>query len=179
MEENKNLDKTGTSFEDNGDISMADLVKGYDESSNIGFGKEIEATIIEENSDGFMVDLGMKSEGIIPKKEFEEGKVPTELKVGASVKVKIVSLHDQPVLSYREIVEEAKWGVAQKSFENGKHVNGTILKTIKGGFLVNVDGINAFLPISQLDTHFVKEAERYVGKSYEFVIIELDGRKKI
>ncbi|MCA6070474.1 MAG: 30S ribosomal protein S1 [Endomicrobium sp.] len=178
MEENKNLDKTGTSFEDNGDISMADLVKGYDESSNIDFGKEIEATIIEENSDGFMVDLGMKSEGIIPKKEFEEGKVPTELKVGASVKVKIVSLHDQPVLSYREIVEKAKWDAAQQSFENGEHVNGTILKTIKGGFLVNVDGINAFLPISQLDTHFVKEAERYVGKSYEFVIIELDGRKK-
>ncbi|MCA6071691.1 MAG: S1 RNA-binding domain-containing protein, partial [Endomicrobium sp.] len=141
-------------------------------------GREIEVTIIEENSDGFMVDLGMKSEGIIPKKEFEEGKAPTELKVGASVKVKIVSLHGQPVLSYREIVEKAKWDAAQQSFENGKHVNGTILKTIKGGFLVNIGGINAFLHISQLDTHFVKEAEQYVGKSYEFVITELDIRRK-
>ena len=57
-------------------------------------------------------------------------------------------------------------------------INGTIVKTIKGGFLVNVDGINAFLHISQLDTHFVKETEQYIGKSYEFVITEFDRRKK-
>ena len=177
MEENKNLDKAVTSFEDNEDISMTDLMKDYDKSSNVDFGKELDVTIIEENSDGFMVDLGMKSEGIIPKKEFEEGNVPPELKVGASVKVKIVSSHDQLVLSYREIVEKAKWDALQQSFENGKHVNGTILKTIKGGFFVNVGGIDAFLHISQLDTHFVKEAEQYIGKSYEFVITEFDRRK--
>jgi small subunit ribosomal protein S1 len=178
MTENKNLDKTITSFEDSEDISMADLMKGYDESGNIDFEKELEVTIIAENSDGFMVDLGMKSEGIIPKKEFEEGTIPSELKVGATVKVKLVSTHGQPTLSYRGIIEKERWSAVQEAFESSKRVHGTILKTIKGGFLVDIGGINAFLHISQLDTHFVKETEQYIGKSYEFVITEIDRRKK-
>ncbi|MDR3257102.1 MAG: S1 RNA-binding domain-containing protein [Endomicrobium sp.] len=177
MIENKNLDKMVTSFEDCEDISMADLMKDYNESPNIDFGKELEVTIIAENADGFMVDLGMKFEGIIPKKEFEEGKIPTELKVGAKIKVKIVSTRGQHILSYREVIEKNKWDVVQEAFKNNHRVYGTIVKTIKGGFLVNI-GVNAFLHISQLDTCFVKETEKYVGKSYEFIITKFDREEK-
>ncbi|MDR3275501.1 MAG: hypothetical protein LBS81_06060 [Endomicrobium sp.] len=60
MEEHKNLDKTLTSFEDDENTSMADLMKDYNESINVAFGKELEVTIIEENADGFIVDFGMK-----------------------------------------------------------------------------------------------------------------------
>ncbi|MCL2484689.1 MAG: S1 RNA-binding domain-containing protein [Endomicrobia bacterium] len=171
------LDKTITNFEDNEELSMADLMKEYDDFGSLSVGKELEVTIIEENADGFMVDLGIKSEGLIPKKEYEEGKVPAELKVGNKVKVKVVNLHGQPVLSYREVVEKAKWDNVEKAFKESKHVNGTVTKAVKGGLMVDI-GVNAFLHISQIDTHFVKDTEKYVGKSYEFAIIEFDRRDK-
>jgi small subunit ribosomal protein S1 len=184
MVENKGLDKTTTSFEDGKDTGMADLMKSYDKSINIDFGKELEVTIIEENSDGFMVDLRTKSEGIIPKEEFEDGVIPPELKVGARLKVKVVSSNGQTILSYKKIIEKEKWDLLQKSFKENKRVNGIILKTVKGGFIVDVCGVNAFMRISQLNIRFAKEIQlakemqQYIGKSYELAIIEFDVEKK-
>lgn len=174
MAENKNLDKT--IFEDSEDVCMADLMKSYDKASKVEFGQELDVVIMEETADGFMVDLGMKSEGIIPKKEFEDGKIPSELKVGA--KVKVINTQNLPILSYKAIVEKAKIYELQNAFNNGSHVTGIILRAIKGGFIVDIGGINAFLPISQLDIHFVKDTQPYIGKTYEFVITEFDVRKK-
>ncbi|MDR2192090.1 MAG: S1 RNA-binding domain-containing protein [Endomicrobium sp.] len=172
------LDKTITKFEENEEVSMADLMKDYDASGGIFAGKEIVVTIIGENEDGFLVDLGIKSEGLIPKNEFEEGNVPSELKQGASVKVKVLNMHGQPVLSYREVVEKEAWDNAEKLYREGKHARAHILKTVKGGFIADIGGVNAFLPISQIDTHFVKEPEKYVGKSYETTITEFDRKDK-
>jgi small subunit ribosomal protein S1 len=176
MAENKNLDKI--IFEDSEDVTMADLMKSYDQASKVEFGQELDVVIMEETADDFMVDLGMKSEGIIPKKEFEDGKTPSELKVGAKIRVKVINPHNRPILSYKAIVEKAKIYELQNAFNNGKHVTGIILRSIKGGFIVDIGTINAFLPISQLDIHFVKDTQSYVGKTYEFVITELDVRKK-
>ncbi|GHT46691.1 30S ribosomal protein S1 [Endomicrobiia bacterium] len=125
-----------------------------------------------------MVDLGMKSEGIIPKEEFEESAIPPELKVGAKLKVKVISTYGQTILSYRKIIEEKKWSLLREIFKKKKRVKAVILKTIKGGFTVDVCGVNAFLPIAQVDMHFVKETEQYIGKSYEFEITKFDARKK-
>lgn len=177
MTDNTNLDKSTTLFEENEEMSMADLMKEFDSVGNISVGKELEVTIIAENEDGFMVDLGMKSEGLIPKKEFDEDKVPPELKVGATVKVKVVNMHGQPVLSYREMIEKEQWDRLEQFFKEGKTVKGTISKTIKGGFLADV-GVNAFLHISQVDTVFVKDGEKYVGKTFDFMITEFDRRAK-
>lgn len=177
MADNTNLDKNATRFEENEEMSMADLMKEFDSVGNITVGKELEVTIIAENEDGFMVDLGMKSEGLIPKKEFEEGKIPQELKTGASVKVKVVNMHGQPVLSYREMIEKEQWDRIERLFKEGKTVKGAIAKTVKGGFLVDI-GINAFLHISQVDTVFVKEGSKYVGKTYDFAITEFDRNAK-
>ncbi|MDR2818401.1 MAG: S1 RNA-binding domain-containing protein [Endomicrobium sp.] len=176
MAENKNLDKT--IFEDSEDVCMADLMKSYDKAGKVEFGQELDVVIMEETADGFMVDLGMKSEGIIPKKEFEDGKIPSELKVGAKVKVKVINTQNLPILSYKAIVEKAKIYELQNAFNSGSHVTGIILRAIKGGFIVDIGGINAFLPISQLDIHFVKDTQPYIGKTYEFVITEFDVRKK-
>ena len=85
------LDKTITKFEENEEMSMEDLMKDYDASGGVSVGKEITVTIVGENEDGFLVDLGIKSEGLIPKKEFDEGKIPAELKIGAGVKVKVLN----------------------------------------------------------------------------------------
>jgi ribosomal protein S1 len=154
MTENNNLDKTVTSFKDGENISMSDLVRNYDKADNADFEKGIEVTIIEENADGFMVDLRVKSEGIIPKKEFKRDKVPAELKVGA--KVKLLNTYGHPVLSYRKVIEKAKWDAVQEAFKNAERLPGTIIKTVKSGFLVDI-GVITFLYISQLDMCFIKE----------------------
>ncbi|MDR2399586.1 MAG: S1 RNA-binding domain-containing protein [Endomicrobium sp.] len=176
MLENNSSDKTITSFDDNESVSMADLLKEYETVVNLD--KELNVTIIEENSDGFMVDIGMKSEGMIPKSEFEEGNIPKELKVGATVKVKLVNNQRRPILSYRAIVEEAKWNELEEAFKQSKHLEGKVLKVTKGGFFVDVTGVRAFLPASQADIYFVKDTNNYVGQTYEFVIIEFDKHKR-
>ncbi|MDR3113453.1 MAG: S1 RNA-binding domain-containing protein, partial [Endomicrobium sp.] len=173
------LDKTITKFEENEEMSMEDLMKDYDASGGISSGKEITVTIVGENEDGFLADLGIKSEGLIPKKEFEEGKIPAQLKPGASVKVKVLNTHGQPVLSYRQVVEKEAWDNIEKLYRQGKHVHAQIVKTIKGGFIADI-GVDAFMPISQIDTHFVKEPGKYIGKSYEAAITEFDrGDRKV
>jgi small subunit ribosomal protein S1 len=177
MADNTNLDKKTTHFEENEEMSMAELMKEFDCVGNISVGKEMEVTIIAENEDGFMVDLGMKSEGMIPKKEFEEGKIPKELKPGASVKVKVVAMHGQPLLSYREMIEKVQWDKIEQIYKENKTVKGTISKTVKGGFIADI-GVNAFLHISQIDAAFVKDGEKYVGKTYDFAVTEFDRRDK-
>jgi small subunit ribosomal protein S1 len=176
MAETKNLDKTV--FDGSGDISMTDLMKGYEGKNTIESGKELDVVIMEENSDGFMVDLGIKSEGMIPKKEFEQGKIPQELKIGAKVRVKVINTSGCPILSYRAILEKDKFDNLQEAFNNSKHISGTILKDIKGGFIVDIGGVNAFLPISHVDINFVKDAKVYIAKTYEFVITEFDIKKR-
>lgn len=177
MTDDKNLDTKVASFDENEEMSMDELLKEYDSVGDIHPGKEIEVTIIAETEDGFMADLGMKSEGLIPKSEFSEGEMPEELKPDAKVKVKVMSMRGQPILSYREVLEKEQWDKIEQLYKSGKNVHGTILKTIKGGFLVDI-GLRAFLHISQVDTRFVKDGEKYVGKSYEFAITEFDRKSK-
>lgn len=173
--ENNNLDKL-TVFEDAGDLSMDDLL-GPDVKMNRG--EIVSVKIVSENSDGFLVDLGMKSDGIILKSEFADMQIPKELKVGAEVKVFIKRTFPKIELSYREVMEKASWDKIEELFKNKKTVSGTIKKTVKGGFIVDI-GVNAFLHISQVDSSFVKDGEKYVGKTYEFAITEFDrGERKI
>ncbi|MDR2426915.1 MAG: 30S ribosomal protein S1 [Endomicrobium sp.] len=177
MVDNINLDKNATHFEENEEMSMEDLMKEFDSAGNITVGKELDVTIIAENEDGYMADLGMKSEGIIPKSEFDEGKLPPELKIGAVVKVKVLSTRGQAVLSYREMAEKEWWDKVESAVKEGKTVKGMISKTVKGGFLVDI-GVTSFLHISQIDINFVKDGEKYVGKTYDFAIMEFDRKAK-
>lgn len=166
-----------TKFEDDESISMADLL-GDDIQSPLRNGQIVDATIVAETDDGFMVDLGMKSEGMIPKSEFDNFEIPQELKVGANVKVFVKNSGRSIVqLSYREILEKEAWDKLEEDFKNKAKVKGIIAKVVKGGFLVNV-GVNAFLHISQLDTIFVKDTEKYIGKTYEFLITEFNRYDK-
>ena len=171
--ENNNLDNL-TVFEDSENISMADLL-GPDVKINRG--EVIDVKIVSENSDGFLVDLGMKSDGIILKSEFSEIEIPKELKVGSEVKVFVKRTNPKIELSYREVMEKSAWDKVEENFKNQKNITGTIIKTVKGGFIVNI-GINAFLHISQLDTKFIKETEKFIGKTYEFAITEFNRDDK-
>jgi len=170
---NNNLDNL-TKFEDDENISMEDLLGP---ETHINHGQIIDVMIVAETEEGFMVDLGMKSEGIILKSEFENGSVPEEIKVGATVKVFVKNVRGRIILSYREVLEKSAWDALEEAFKNKKTVKGTIIKTVKGGFIVDT-GTRAFLHISQTDTVFVKDPGKYVGKNYEFAIMEFDRDSK-
>ena len=171
--ENNNLDNL-TVFEDAENISMDDLLGP---EMKVNRGEIISVKIVSENADGFLVDLGMKSDGIILKSEFAETQIPKELKTGAEVKVFIKRTFPKIELSYREVMEKSAWDKIEENFKNKKNITGTILKTVKGGFIVDI-GVNAFLHISQVDSNFVKDGEKYVGKTYEFAITEFNRDDK-
>ena len=173
--ENNNLDNL-TKFEDDESITMADLL-GPETKSQINQGQIIDVVIVAENDEGFMVDLGMKSEGLIPKSEFEGMEIPKELTVGATVKVFVKNTRGRIQLSYREVLEKKAWDDVEEVFKSKKTIKGTIIKSVKGGFIVNV-GVNAFLHISQVDIVFVNQPEKYIGKTFDFVITEFDRYDK-
>ena len=173
--ENNNLDNL-TKFEEDDSISMADLL-GPETKSALNRGQILDVVIVAETDDGFMVDLGMKSEGIIPKSEFENNEIPKELTVGANVKVYVKNAIGRIQLSYREVLEKQVWDKIEESFKNKQTIKGTIKKSVKGGFIVDV-GVNAFLHISQVDTSFVNNPEKYIGKNLEFAITEFDRYDK-
>ena len=173
--ENNNLDNL-TKFEDDESITMADLL-GPETKSQINQGQIIDVVIVAENDEGFMVDLGMKSEGLIPKSEFEGMEIPKELAVGATVKVFVKNARGRIQLSYREVLEKKAWDDVEEIFKSKKTIKGTIIKSVKGGFIVNV-GVNAFLHISQVDIVFVNQPEKYIGKTFDFVITEFDRYDK-
>ncbi|MCR4662288.1 MAG: S1 RNA-binding domain-containing protein [Endomicrobiaceae bacterium] len=174
MEDN-NLDNL-TKFEEDDSISMADLL-GPETKTALNKGQILEVVIVAETDDGFMVDLGMKSEGIIPKSEFENNEIPKELAVGATVKVFVKNAVGRIQLSYREVLEKQAWDTIEETFKNKQTIKGTIKKSIKGGFIVDV-GVNAFLHISQVDTVFVNSPEKYIGKNFEFAITEFNRYDK-
>lgn len=173
--ENNNLDNL-TKFEEDESITMADLL-GPETKNQIKQGQIIDVVVVAENDEGFMVDLGMKSEGIIPKSEFEGMNIPKELTVGSTVKVFIKNSTGKIQLSYREVLERKAWDAIEETFKSKNNIKGTIIKTVKGGFIVDV-GVNAFLHISQVDTVFVNNPEKYVGKSFDFAITEFDRYDK-
>ena len=155
---------------------MADLL-GPETKMGLSRGQILDVVIVAETDDGFMVDLGMKSEGIIPKSEFENNEIPKELAVGATVKVFVKNAVGRIQLSYREVLEKQAWDKVEEIFKNKQTIKGTIKKSIKGGFIVDV-GVNAFLHISQVDTSFVNNPEKYIGKNFEFAITEFDRYDK-
>ena len=165
-----------TKFEDDESVSMADLMK-QDTKTEIRKGQILDVVIVAQTDDAFMVDLGMKTEGIIPKSEFENKEFPQELKVGANVKVFVKNTIGKIQLSYREVLEKQAWDKVEEIFKNKQTIKGTIKKEIRGGFIVDI-GVNAFLHISQLDTTFIKEPQKYIGKIFEFAIIEFNRYDK-
>ena len=143
-------------------------------------GKAYQARVVGQNEDGFMVDLGIKSEGLILKTEFEPADGAPSLKIGDEIKVvidKLRSEYGHPVVSYKKILAKETWDRISQALKEDSKITGTIKKKIKGGFLVDV-GIDAFLPESQTDLKYVKDFNKYIGQKLEFLITEASKEKR-
>jgi len=137
-------------------------------------GEILEGTIVGVNTDNVVVDVGFKSDGTISKSEFNSTE---EIKIGEKVDVVIESVEDEDgnlVLSKKRADFLKIWGRVMDSFENEKVLPGKILKRIKGGMVVDLMGIEAFLPGSQIDIRPVRDFDAFVGQTMDFKIVKVN-----
>jgi small subunit ribosomal protein S1 len=143
-------------------------------------GKKIKVRVVGSTADGVLVNLGMKSEGLIPKAEFESAEKMSELKQGAEITVILERFHSEsgyPLVSYRKIKEVEGWDKIKQAMQSNSPVEGTVSKKIKGGFIVDI-GVDAFLPGSQLDTRRVKDENSFIGQKIQVLITEANPAKR-
>ena len=136
----------------------------------------VRGTIIEIRAQVVVVDIGAKSEGIIPVSEFED----EEFAVGDEIEVLLEKLENDEgmvVLSKEKAAHKQNWDKIVGVYEDGGLVKGKVKSVVKGGLMVNV-GVEAFLPGSQIDIIPPKDLNEYVGKVYEFKIVKVNDIRK-
>ena len=141
-------------------------------------GSIVNGTILDIRPQVVIVDIGYKSEGVVPIQEFED----EEIEVGDEVEILLEKLEDDDgmiVLSKEKAAHKQNWDKIVAVFEEGGLVRGKVKSAVKGGLMVNV-GVEAFLPGSQVDIIPPKDLSEYVGNIYEFKIVKVnDDRKNI
>lgn len=140
-------------------------------------GKVINGNIIDITNDFVLVDVGLKSEGKIPLKEFASDENGKELKVGDKVNVfvdRVEDRHGEVVLSRDKARREEAWVELQKSYDKNERVTGVIFGRVKGGFTVDLSGAVAFLPGSQVDVRPIRDASPLIGAPQPFQILKMD-----
>ena len=156
-------------------VSKQDLEKAYDETLNkIQEHQVVEGTVIALDKKEVVVNIGYKSDGIIPASEFRYN---PDLKVGDKVEVFVENQEDkkgQLMLSHRKARLNKSWDEVNVALENEDIVQGYIKCRTKGGMIVDVFGIEAFLPGSQIDVHPIRDYDVFVGKTMEFKVVKIN-----
>ncbi len=135
-------------------------------------------SVVAINESEIMVDVGFKSEGVVTREEFAEGELP---KIGDQIEVFVDVLEDesgQMILSKRKADFMRIWERIKEVFASGETIEGRIINRIKGGMVVDVMGVDAFLPGSQIDIRPVTDFDSFVGKTFEFRIVKLNELRK-
>ena len=166
---------TATEFNTNEDFaSLLDEVFGENGSFE---GSVVRGTVVEIDGDFAVIDVGLKSEGRIPLKEFSAPGRPAEIKAGDLVEVFVERYEDkngEVMLSREKARREEAWTQLEKSFQDNQRVNGVIFGRVKGGFTVDLSGAVAFLPGSQVDIRPVRDIGPLMGSAQPFQILKMD-----
>lgn len=159
----------------NAGVSKTDLEKAYDETLNkVTEHQVVEGTVISVDKKEVIVNIGYKSDGIIPASEFRYN---PDLKVGDKVEVYVENQEDtkgQLVLSHKKARLSKSWERVNAALENEEIIQGYIKCRTKGGMIVDVFGIEAFLPGSQIDVHPIRDYDIFVGKTMEFKVVKIN-----
>jgi small subunit ribosomal protein S1 len=151
------------------------------EQEQAGFqeGEVVRGTVVGITERGVVIDFGYKSEGIVNQAEFmENGKLMVEPGDEVDVLVKSMETHEgYPVLSRADAVRMKAWDDLEKAYASGTPVKGRITDRIKGGLRVDIDGIAAFLPGSQIDTRPVRNLDSYRNQEVEAKVIKLNRKR--
>ena len=156
-------------------VSKEELDKAYDETlSKVADHQVVEGKVISVDKKEVVVNIGYKSDGIIPASEFRYN---PDLKIGDVVEVYVESAEDkkgQLILSHKKARLSKSWDRVNAALDNEEIVQGYIKCRTKGGMIVDVFGIEAFLPGSQIDVHPIRDYDQFVGKTMEFKIVKIN-----
>ena len=182
MEENKTV-VTNENFDWNAfenDLGVysqpkEEIAAAYDKTlSNVAVGEVVEGTVMSIGKREVVVNIGYKSEGVIPVSEFRYN---PELAVGEKVEVYVESAEDkkgQLVLSHKKARQLRSWDRVNEALEKDEVIKGYIKCRTKGGMIVDVFGIEAFLPGSQIDVKPIRDYDIYVDKTMEFKVVKIN-----
>ena len=143
-------------------------------------GTVVVGTVIAVENDMAVVDVGLKSEGRVPLKEFSVQGQPPEISIGDTVEVyleRMENVHGETVLSREKARREEAWEKLEDAFAKDQHVSGVIFGRVKGGFTVDLSGAVAFLPGSQVDVRPVRDIAPLMGQPQPFQILKMDRRR--
>jgi len=157
------------------DEEMKQMMEMYEGTlGKITQGEIVKGRIVFIGQNDISLDIGFKSEGTVPVNEFPNIK---ELKVGDEVEVFLESIEDkdgQMVLSRKRADFMRVWEKVTRSFETGEVIQGKIIRRIKGGLVVDVLGIDAFLPGSQIDVRPVRDFDALIGRDMDFRVVKVN-----
>lgn len=138
----------------------------------------VEGKVVAIENDMVIVDVGLKSEGRIPLTEFTRPGQKAEVELGENLKVfieNVDSANGETKLSREKAVKQGAWNHLQDCYDNGKVVTGTPFNRVKGGMSVDLDGVTAFLPGSQIDTRqIIKDTKELLNKPLDLMILKMD-----
>ena len=143
-------------------------------------GSVVTGTVLSIEKDMILIDVGLKSEGRVPIREFGNDEDEIKIKAGDNVEVFIERLEDangQAILSREKARREESWVNLEKALEKQQRVNGVIFGKVKGGFTVDLEGATAFLPGSQVDIRPIKDLGVLMGTPQPFQILKMDRRR--
>ncbi|MCX8069715.1 MAG: 30S ribosomal protein S1 [Thermodesulfovibrionales bacterium] len=159
---------------------IKDMESFYEGTIQKIYGGEInQGKIVAVREDSFVVDVGYKSEGLIPKDEFTQAELEN-LKEGDFIDVFVERINEkeQSVSLSRKRARKIKtWELVVNYFKEGKNIEGTVESKIKGGYIFDFEGLKAFLPTSQLDIKTVKDQDAFIGKTLQVRILKLANNK--
>ena len=159
----------------NSNLSKEEQQQAYDQTlGKINTNEVVEGTVISINKKEVVVNIGYKSDGVIPMSEFRYN---PDLKVGDKVEVFVESQEDkkgQLVLSHKKARSARSWDRVNEALEKDEVITGVVKCRTKGGMIVDVFGIEAFLPGSQIDVKPIRDYDVFVGKTMEFKVVKIN-----
>jgi small subunit ribosomal protein S1 len=163
--------------------SRDDFAKMLEESFSHGHlqeGSVVKGTVVGIEKDLAVIDVGAKTEGRVPLREFAGPGRQAEIKVGDTVEVYLERVENalgEAVLSRDKARREESWGKLERAFQNNEKVQGVIFNQVKGGFTVDLDGAVAFLPRSQVDIRPIRDVSPLMNQPQPFQILKMDRRR--
>ncbi len=143
-------------------------------------GTVVKGTVVAVDAEVALIDVGLKSEGRVPLREFSVAGQAAEIKIGDTVEVFLERMEDkngEAQLSREKARREEAWNLLEKAFQDSQRVTGVIFGRVKGGFTVDLSGAVAFLPGSQVDIRPVRDIGPLLGTQQPFQILKMDRRR--
>jgi small subunit ribosomal protein S1 len=165
----------------NTDIDFGAILEQFEQEQTIYHaGELVEGRVVGISERGILVDFGYKSEGVVPIEEFTGPEGEPTVSVGDTVEVVIRTIHTgdaPPLLSRSDAMTRKAWAEIEAAYKEERPITGKIIDKTKGGLRVDINGIEAFLPGSQIDSRPIRGLDTYIGEEIEAKIIKFSRRR--